>query len=618
MTQDNSETLPEARVQNKTGFSIIWLIPLIAAGIGGWLTYKTISEKGPTITIKFKDGSGLEPDKTKVKYRAVEMGEVNHVTFSRDLSHVLVTATLNKDAEPHLTEDAKFWVVRPRISATNITGLDTLVSGSYIEFEPGSGEPAKEFMALEEPPIIKLNEPGRKFLLKSESLGSLSAGSPVYFREINVGNVLGYEMAEDKKSVNLHIFIKAPHDQLIKNNTKFWNLSGIDFSMDADGIRVKTQSLEALIGGGIAFESPLTAEKAKPVKEDSVFKLYKSYQATRENFSKQELFIMYFEGSVRGLKVGAPVEFRGIRVGTVKDITMEVNRSTIAIRIPVIIALEPERIKRIGRESSPQQTVPLFIKRGLKARVQTGSLLTGQLFVEFDFFPDTPIKLVGGDSEYIEIPTVPSTLDEVAESATEILADIKNLPLEELVVNLIDTVQGVNRLVRSDQLMESVEILNTSLQGFQQLTDNLNAKLDIVTNEISETTLIARQTLEQSQTSIANAEGQFEETLSTAGSDLRGALKDIRGLVKEVNDKIEPISSNLIGTLDKTQTALTQGQKTLSTADESIAVGSPLRYELDNTLQEISSAARSIRILSDYLARHPDALLYGKTGAGSR
>jgi paraquat-inducible protein B len=618
MTQDNSETLPEVKVQNKSGFSIIWLIPLIAAGIGGWLAFKTISEKGPTITIKFKNGAGLEPEKTKVKYRAVEMGVVNHVTFSRDLSHVLVTATLNKDAEAHLTEDSKFWVVRPRISATNITGLDTLVSGSYIEFEPGSGEPKKEFVALEQPPVIKLNEPGRKFLLKSESLGSLNAGSPVYFREINVGNVLGYEMAKDKKSVNLHIFIKAPHDQLIKPNTKFWNLSGIDFSMDADGIRVKTQSLEALIGGGIAFESPLTAEKAKPVKEDSIFKLYKSYEATRETFSKQELFIMYFEGSVRGLKVGAPVEFRGIRVGTVKDITMEVNRSTIAVRIPVIIALEPERIKRIGRESSQQQTVPLFIKRGLKARVQTGSLLTGQLFVEFDFFPDTPIKLVGGDSEYIEIPTVPSTLDEVTESATEILADIKNLPLEELVVNLIDTVQGVNRLLRSDQLMESVKTLNTSLQGFQQLTDNLNAKLDIVTNEISETTLIVRQTLEQSQTSIVKAESQFEETLSTAGSDLHGTLKDIRGLVKEVNDKVEPITSNLIGTLDKTKAALTQGQKTLSTADENIAVGSPLRYELDNTLQEISSAARSIRILSDYLARHPDALLYGKTGVGSR
>ena len=169
-SEDNSEVLPEAIAQASTRFSIVWLIPLIAAMIGGWLAYKTISEKGPTITIQFKDAAGLEPEKTKVKYRAVEMGVVNHVAFSADLSHVLVTATMDKNAEPHLTEGAKFWVVRPRISATNITGLDTLVSGSYIEFEPGAGNPSLEFVGLEQPPVIKVDEPGRKFVLKSKSL----------------------------------------------------------------------------------------------------------------------------------------------------------------------------------------------------------------------------------------------------------------------------------------------------------------------------------------------------------------------------------------------------------------------------------------------------------------
>lgn len=580
MTENNLEELPEVKVQKAKGISPIWLIPFIAMGIGAWLTYKTISEKGPTITIEFKDAAGLEPGKTKVKYRAVEMGEVKHVAFNHDLSRVLVTAEMNKEAEAHLTEGAKFWVVRPRISATNITGLDTLVSGYYIEFEPGSGQLAMEFAGLEQPPVIKLDEPGREFVLKSESLASLSVGSIIYFREIQVGNVLGYKMAEDNESVNVHIFIKAPHDQLVKENTKFWNISGIDVSIDADGIRVKTQSLEALIGGGIAFETSLNGGIENPVEEGSTFMLFENYRATTETFVEQERFIMYFDGSVRGLKVGAPVEFKGIRVGTVKEVGMEIDGTTMAIRIPVIIAIEPERIKRVGKKSGPKRNIPLLIKRGLKARLQTGSLLTGQLFVELDLYPEIHVKLANGDSRHVEIPTIPSALDEVTESATEILADIKNLPLEELVVNLISTVQGINKLVNSDELMASAANLNQSLKSFQTLTDNMDVKLDAVTNEISDTS------------------------------------KDLRALVREVNERIEPLAANLLQTLDATQSTLIQGEKTLGKAEDVISTGSPLRYELDNTLKEISTAARSIRILSDYLARHPDALLYGKTGAG--
>lgn len=577
-SENNSEALPEAIARAKPGFSMIWLIPLVAVLIGSWLVYKTISEKGPTITIKFKDAAGLEPGKTKVKYRAVEMGQVRSVTFSKDLSHVIVTVEMDKNAEHHLTQGTKFWVVRPRISATNITGLDTLVSGSYIEFEPGSGNPAIEFTGLEKPPVIKLDEPGRKFVLKSESLGSLGAGSAIYYREIQVGNVLGYEMDEGNKNVNVHIFVKAPHDQLVKESTKFWNISGIDVSLDADGIKVSTQSLEALIGGGISFETPMRSEK-EPVEENFVFRLFKNYKATQETFTEQAFFIMYFDGSVRGLKKGAPVEFKGIRVGTVKEIRMEIDGETMAIRIPVVIVIEPERIKRIGKKSGPNRNVPLLIKKGLKARLQTGTLLTGQLYVELDLFPEIPIKRVGGNSNYVEIPTIPSALDEMTESATEILADIKKLPLDKLVVNLITTVQGINKLVRSEELAESATNLNQSLKSFKNLADNMDGKLGTVTKDISDTS------------------------------------KDVRTLVKGVNEQIEPLAADLLKTLDKTQSILSQGEKTLVKADEVISAGSPLRYELDNTLKEISTAARSIRILSDYLARHPDALLYGKTGA---
>ena len=549
-----TEDFPDVVVKKQKGIPLIWLIPIVAAIIGVSLAYKTISEKGPTITITFKSGDGLEEGKTKIKYKAVEIGVVEKIHISPDLSHVIVTATLRKSVKPYLNDGTRFWVVRPKISATEITGLETLVSGVFIEVDPGQGNPTLEFSSLDNVPIIRADSPGKKYILQAKTLGSLSAGSPIIYRGIKAGQVLGYEMTKNGQTIEIPIFINEPFDKLVHDNSKFWNLSGVDVSVTADGIKLKTASLGALIAGGIAFETPENSQDRQPSESGTVFPLYNSREDSKNIFTRSIDFIMYFENSVRGLKVGAPVEFRGIKVGFVKDLRMEFHQKTMEMRIPVMIQIQPERITSIGkRASNPKNRIAGLIKRGLKARLKTGSLLTGQLFIEMDLLPKIPIKRVGGDSPYLEIPTIPSTLDEITKTTTEILADIKNLPLEDLINNMILTVKNINHLVESPEVMDTLVSFNKSLD-------------------------------------------------------------QVQGFIGNLDDQVEPVASALRQTAKNADSALQHGTMTLKEIEGFVAENSPLRVDLTNSLEELSAAARSMRILADYLERHPEALVYGKAG----
>ena len=322
------EDLPEVTVKKQRGIPLIWLIPIVAAVIGMSLAYKTISEKGPTITISFQTGEGLEEGKTKIKYKAVDIGVVKKIDFSPDLSSVIVTANLRKSVEPYCNEGTRFWVVRPEISATKVTGLETLVSGVHIEADPGQGNPTLEFSGLEEVPIIRADSPGKEYILQTKSLSSLKAGSPVMYRGIPAGQVLGYEMTEDGQTINIPIFINEPFDKLVNQNSKFWPIRGIDMSISADGVKMQTASLGALIAGGIAFETTENGHDFFPSDEGTLFKLFRSREDSQNEFSSSFNLILYFDHSVRGLKAGAPVEFRGIKVGFVRDLRMEYHEDT--------------------------------------------------------------------------------------------------------------------------------------------------------------------------------------------------------------------------------------------------------------------------------------------------
>lgn len=543
----------EVAVARRSGLSIVWLIPVVALFMGGWLAYKTISEKGPTITITFDSADGLEAGKTKIKYKAVEVGQVNAIEISDDLQSVIVTASLSKDAEPHLTDATQFWVVRPHLSLTRVSGLGTLVSGAYIAIEPGDGAPTRAYTGVETPPVVRRDVAGNRYVLTTRELGSVASGSPVYYRQIRVGEVLNYELAEDERTINVHVMVESPHHRLVREGTRFFDVSGIDVSMSADGMKVRTASLASIIAGGIAFETPDT--KAPSAPDGSEFRLYKDRNdAETPVFSEKLPYVLYFEDSVRGLSPGAPVEFRGIRVGEVTDVRIEIDSETSTIRIPVTIGIEPERVPDIdgNSQSTPEQArmaIQALIDKGMRAQLETGSLITGQRFVSLDLHPDEPLRVASVETAHPQLPTIESTFDAMAHSASHLLAKLGDLPLEELVTQLTQTVHGVNILVHDPDIPKAIATANGTLASFGQLAGN-------------------------------------------------------------VNRRVKPLTQSLIGTSDSAHAAASKLREALG----AFAKGAPMRVDILDTLEETSAAARSIRVLADYLERHPEALLNGKGG----
>ena len=339
-------------IKERSGFSIVWIIPLVTALVGGWLIVKTLSEQGPVITISFRTAEGIEVGKTKVKYKNVDIGIVEDIQFSDDLSNVIITASFNTGTESFFRRNTRFWVVKPQLSLRGATGLSTLISGAYIEIEPGPGAKQFNFVGLEKQPVVTADEVGKKIVLSSDKLHSIDGGTPIYYQGILAGEVLGYELGTDHKSIFVYAFIKDPFDQLVRGNTRFWNVSGIDVSLDADGFNVRTESLQSIIYGGIAFETPDTLEPATENIEDLVFTLHENYEDIKElTYTRKIKFVLFFDSSVRGLNIGAPVEFKGIKIGSVLDLRLEFNREETSFRIPVLIEVEPERIIERSRST---------------------------------------------------------------------------------------------------------------------------------------------------------------------------------------------------------------------------------------------------------------------------
>ncbi|MBK8907713.1 MAG: MCE family protein [Rhodospirillales bacterium] len=471
--------LPEADVKARKRFSIVWLIPLVAAAIAIYLGYTTLSEQGPTITMTFKTAAGLEAGKTRVKYKDVEMGVVTKVDISDDLATILVTAQMEKSAQPHLNENTRFWVVRPRLSTSGVSGLETLVSGAHIEMDPGKGDSARQFTGLEDPPVIRADVPGSEFTLRANQRGSLAAGAPISFRGIQVGQIMAYELGPDGRGVNFLAFIMAPHDRLVRPGTQFWNASGINVSIGATGVRVQTESLVSIVTGGVAFETPISALDNEPSPRGSEFPLYANETATKEAAITEQIpFIMHFEGSVRGLETGAPVELRGIKVGEVTDIRLIVDREAKAISVPVTIVLEPERVTLMGiRQTDPVAAMGELVQRGMRAQLKSGSLLTGALYVDLDFYPDAPPAEMARGGRYAELPTIPSDIEQIKRSAGQVLDRVAALPLEDLIQDMRTMIQSVNALVSSPAVKSAEQALLQTAEAAEQLMTQANQTL---------------------------------------------------------------------------------------------------------------------------------------------
>jgi paraquat-inducible protein B len=521
--------------------SLIWLIPILAAVIGISLAVKTWFQHGPQITITFHSAEGLEAGKTKIKYKEVEIGTVQSITLSEDRSLVLVTAELKREAKSFTAADSRFWVVRPRIGSSGVSGLSTLLFGAYIGADPGVETEKKDiFTGLEVPPIITRDVSGKQYVLHSTDIGSLDIGSPVFYRRIKVGQVTAFDLDEDGKGVTTRIFINTPYDKFVGINTRFWHASGFDVQVGADGFRLEAESLATVMLGGLSFQSP-DDNLGPPAKEDTAFVLAENQaEALKTPDGEAEIILLNFKRSLRGLKAGAEVSFRGLALGQVKSIGIDYDPKQQEFSMPVLVQIYPERLGRRFAEYRKQSkyTAPerlqLMINRGLAAQLRTSNLLTGQLYIAFDFFPNAipakkavPGNKVGTNTSLalLELPTIPSSTEEIQTQVSEIALKLSKVPFDQI----------------GDELQQSLKVLKGTLNSAGLLAEKLN-------NDVA--------------------------------PEIAVAMKDVR--------------------------------ETLNAAERTLSDGAPLTQDLRQTLQELGRAAVSLRVLTDYLERHPESVIRGR------
>ncbi|NRR31788.1 MCE family protein [Oxalobacteraceae bacterium] len=474
-------SLPSPKVERNHRWlpSLVWLIPLLAALIGGALVIRSVLDKGPTVTVSFKTGDGLEPGKTRVKYKDVDIGLVRSIRLDPDLSRVLVTIDMSKEARRFTAADTRFWVVRPKVGASGVSGLNTLLSGPYIGVDAGKAEETKsDFVGMEQVPQVIGDQKGRQYTLQGDSLGSVDIGSPIFYHRIQVGQVIGFSLDPEGSGVTMQVFINAPYDQFVGKGTRWWHASGVDVRLDSSGFKLNTQSLAALLVGGIAFESMDGKKPATAAPNGQAFLLAADQaSALREPDGEPLTAVFYFDQSLRGLSPGASVDFRGIVLGEVRTVGVEYDAAKKNFRMPVTVNLYPGRLgarfqqamaDERQRNSGPQ-VLDAMVARGLRAQLRTGNLLTSQLYIALDFFPKAaPVKLDLAQDP-IQVPTVPNSLDELQDQIASIARKIDQVPFGEIASNLNATLKTANALFKqldSQVVPEMQGTLNAAKQTF--------------------------------------------------------------------------------------------------------------------------------------------------------
>jgi paraquat-inducible protein B len=539
-------------IKRRRRLSPFWAFPIVALLVGAWLAYTTLSEKGPVITIQFKTATGLEAGKTRVKHKDIELGMVDKIEPAEDLSHVSVMIKMSKRAESHLTDKTRFWVVRPRLSLTSLSGIETLISGAYIEMDPAPGKSTHDFVGLEEPPVITASQAGREFVLTSERLGGLGRGSPIFYRGLKVGEIMDYDASDLAGDIKIHAFVYAPYDTQVFDGTRFWNASGINIKADASGFGIEMESLEAVLSGGIAFETGESAHRGDPAKALTSFTLFSDRPAARDaGYTRTSRAIVEFGGSVAGLQVGAPVEFRGIKIGKVLDFYLSFDPATNRLSIPVTIEIEFERARVASGDYSEfgsGKLAPALVARGLRAQLKSMSLITGQLMVAFDFFPNAPTATIDTSGPYPKLPTVPNELENITRSINDTLDKIAKLPLDAVVEDVRGILKSTQGIVGSPELKESVAALHRTLVG----TDRM------------------------------------------------------------MNGEVGPILQSLKQALDAANGAVRRADATLRSMESGYGNDSTAQRELVDLLRQLRDAARSIKLLADFAEQHPEAFIRGK------
>lgn len=531
-------TPPRPRVtRRRWNVSLVWLVPALAVVIGAVMVLRAWSSAGPRITISFQTAEGIEAGKTQVRYKNVVIGAVKSIRLSPDRARVLVTVDLTQNAEQFAHADTRFWVVRPRVAASGISGFDTLLSGAFIAADVGKSEQEqREFTGLETPPTVIYGAVGRRYTLRADDLGSLDIGSPVYYRRVQVGRVVGRQLTKDGRGVAVQVFIDAPNDRFVTRSTRFWNASGIDVSLGANGLKVDTQSIATLVAGGIAFQTPPGVWDNTPAPENAEYVLSEDQKTALTPPYGEPLFIsLRFDQSLRGLATEAPVEFHGIEIGKVVAVNADFDPARQAFPVVVGVVIYPQRLGAAydklvegAGDPGPEREAALIgrlVDHGLRAQARTGNLLTGQLYIALDFVPNARKVAFDRSAVPLEIPTVPGSFDKLQEQVARIVERIDNVPFDDI-----------------------GRRLDASLAGVDEALKKVNGEV----------------------------------------------LPDVRATLKTAQD-----STAAIG-------------RTAAAAGGALADDAPLLQNLGQTLKELQRSAQSLRALTDYLGRHPEALLRGR------
>ncbi len=534
------DALPEPVIDRRRWRSsyLIWVLPVVALIIGIALAVQVYLDKGPVITISFKSGEGIEAGKTKIKYKDVQIGLVKSVTISKDRSSVLVAADVTADAERFLKTDTRFWVVKPRITGSSVSGLSTLTAGTYIAMDVGTAkQAATSFVGLDNQPAVTMDVPGRRFVLHTEDVGSLSAGSPLFYRHLQVGEVLSVELDKDGETVLLHVFVRAPYDSFVRNSTVFWQASGVDFKLDANGLKVNTESMVSILMGGIAFQTPEEADNAPQADQNRHFMMYSTRdEALKRLDSIVENYRLVFRESVRGLTVGAPVDLRGLTIGEVTRISAELDPGSTNVAMGVNIRFYPDRLRGTRNSKTRVDSRTMLnsmIKQGLRAQLRSGSLLTGQLYVALDYFPDAPAAAVNWSKSPAELPTMAGIMAQFQTSLMKVVQRLEKVPFDELA-------NDTGKTVRS---------LDASLKSADKLLKSIDGSL------VPE----ARKVLEETRSTLQNANRTIAELKQGVAAD-SGLQLDLRDTMRELGRAAQSLRT-LGDYLERNPEALLRGKQ---------------------------------------------------------
>jgi paraquat-inducible protein B len=537
MNERDDEAVPEAHVQAHRMFAWVWVVPILAAAIVVWLGVRHFVARGPEITIAFRSAEGLQARETDVRHRGVNVGSVEQLELADDLSHVIVHVRMRRSASAALNENTKFYIVAPHVSVEGISGLSTLVSGAYIEMSPSKGtRSARAFTGLDAAPVVDPDTPGRRFTITADDLGSLTRGSAISYHGVSVGEIENYRIESDGR-VTLDAFVRAPHDQLIHPETRFWNAGGVDVTIGARGVRVRANSWQQVISGGIAFETTKTASGSTPAADGTRFRLYDNERSARRDPTREQIvYLADFSSNLRGLDAGTAVELQGMEIGEVRDVRLSYDEQRKSLNTLVTLAIDPERVQILNMpraadasaQQSVQQQIETLVQQGLRAQVMTANFLTGFRVISLEMVKGAPPARLRRVGEFAQIPT--SSSGDIADVLDDLRSVLKN----------------IDKATAGPELGHAIRSLDSTLTHLDQLTTDVQPDLKALIQSLRETSTAAQTTLEA----------------------VRGA----------------------------------------------VGSGNQTGPDLQQLMQQLTEAARSVRGLADYLDRHPEALLRGRRG----